>query len=168
MSNGGQREDNTVLTTSQWWVVAHSVIAGWQSQYGQNLCGPFLRAMYSAGNSQIVYSNNSGQREGKRAQNFTIRVSFCAIIIHWVSADSNTDNVVRILIGLSCNLWRFTIYLAYGSFQLTHITHDIQLSEQWWPERRQYSAHNWFNIYGFCCYWNKNCQIPKPIHYWKL
>ena len=40
---------------------------------------------------------------------------------------------------------RLSIYyrrLAYGSFQLMHITHDDQLSEQWWPERRQYSAHN--------------------------
>jgi len=53
---------------------------------------------YSAGNSQIVYSNNGGQREEKRAQKLTIRVSFCAIIIHWVSADSNTDSVVRIFI----------------------------------------------------------------------
>ena len=66
---------------------------------------------YSAGNSQIVYSNNGGQREGKRAQNLTIRVSFCAIIIHWVSADSNTNSVVRIFIGLSCKLWGFTVYL---------------------------------------------------------
>ena len=73
---------------------------------------------YSAGNSQIVYSNNSGQREEKRAQNLTIRVSFCAIIIHWVSADSNTDSVVRIFIGLSCKLWGFTIYVIafyYGA-----------------------------------------------------
>jgi len=37
---------------------------------------------YSAGNSQIVYSNNGGQWEEKGAQNLTIRVSFCAIIIH--------------------------------------------------------------------------------------
>ena len=39
VSNGGQKEDNTVLTTSQWWVVAHSVSAWWQSQCGRNLCG---------------------------------------------------------------------------------------------------------------------------------
>ena len=39
VSNGGQKEDNTVLTTSQWWVVAHSVSAWRQSQRGWNLCG---------------------------------------------------------------------------------------------------------------------------------
>ena len=48
----------------------------------------------------IITAIDEQWREDKRAQNSTTRVSFCTII----TSDGNYSGVVRIFVGLSCEL----------------------------------------------------------------
>ena len=60
---------------------------------------------YTANDSWIVRSSDGGQRGDKRAYNSTTKVSFCTIIIRFLSLhDSNHEGVVRIFVTLSYEL----------------------------------------------------------------
>ena len=93
----------------------------------QNLCSPFLRAagLFSLFTLITLPVATALLVEGS-TQTFWIS-PFVSI--------SSYSSVVKAL-GCSCNCRR----LAYGSFQLTQMSHDdhtVQLIEPWWPRRRQ-------------------------------
>lgn len=75
-------------------------------------CGPFLRAMLptTAGSGARAWWRTRGRQ---RAQNSTIEVSFCTTskLVH----DGDHDGVIRIFVGLFCELWGFLITLHYSA-----------------------------------------------------
>ena len=115
---------------------------------------------YTADESWIVRSSDGGQRGDKRAHNFTIKVSFCTIIIrlcHCMISDH--EIVVRIFVGLSCELG--------GLITLYYITrHNFSPTRS---VRLHYAAQ--FFSYQECNYLHYAAQFSPyqgcNYYYWK-